>query len=40
MQPHSEEVTQLLPDWNNGDSAAVDKLMPVIYAELRQLAAR
>ena len=40
MQPHSKEVTQLLLDWNNGDSAAVDKLMPIIYAELRQLAAR
>lgn len=39
MQPHAKEVTQLLLDWNNGDSAAVDKLMPIIYAELRQLAA-
>lgn len=39
MQPQAKEVTQLLLDWNNGDSAAVDKLMPLIYAELRQLAA-
>lgn len=40
MQPHSNEVTQLLIDWNNGDTAAVDKLMPIIYTELRTLAAR
>src|SRR5688572_15479702 len=39
MQPHSDEVTQLLIDWNNGDKAAVDKLMPIIYAELRKVAA-
>lgn len=39
MQPQPKEVTQLLLDWNNGDSTAVDKLMPLIYAELRRLAA-
>jgi RNA polymerase sigma factor (TIGR02999 family) len=32
------EVTQLLLDWSNGDKAALDKLMPVVYQELRRLA--
>lgn len=39
MQPHAKDVTNLLIDWNNGDATAVDKLMPIIYAELRRLAA-
>lgn len=33
-----EEVTQLLIAWSNGDQAALDKLFPLIYAELRRLA--
>ena len=33
-----EGVTQLLVDWSNGDQAALDKLMPVVYDELRRLA--
>jgi RNA polymerase sigma-70 factor, ECF subfamily len=32
------DVTQLLKDWNGGDQAAVDKLMPLVYEELRHLA--
>lgn len=39
MQSQSNDVTQLLIDWNNGDAEAVEKLLPVIYAELRKLAA-
>ena len=31
-------VTQMLVDWSNGDQAALDKLMPVVYDELRRLA--
>src|SRR5215471_9945114 len=31
-------VTQLLLDWSKGDKAAVDKLMPLVYDELRRLA--
>jgi len=31
-------VTQLLKDWNGGDQAALDRLMPLVYAELRRLA--
>lgn len=34
------EVTQLLISWRNGDSEALDKLIPMVYAELRKLARR
>ena len=34
--PH--EVTQLLLDWNEGNPDALEKLMPLVYKELRQLA--
>ena len=37
MQP-PEGVTQLLVDWSNGDQAALEQLMPLVYAELRKLA--
>jgi RNA polymerase sigma-70 factor, ECF subfamily len=33
-----EGITQLLIDWGNGDQAALDRLMPLVYAELRRLA--
>lgn len=35
----SQNVTVLLQDWQNGDHAALDQLTPVVYAELRRLAA-
>ena len=38
MTQNSHEVTQLLIAWSNGDKAALNKLMPLIYHELRQLA--
>ena len=31
-------ITQLLIRWNNGDQAALEKLMPLVYGELRRLA--
>ena len=34
----SYEVTRLLLDWGNGNDAARDELMPLIYSELRQVA--
>jgi RNA polymerase sigma-70 factor, ECF subfamily len=34
------EVTQLLADWSQGDRAALDKLTPLVYEELRRLAHR
>jgi RNA polymerase sigma factor (TIGR02999 family) len=36
--PAPEGVTQLLVDWSKGDQAALDKLMPLVYSELRRLA--
>src|SRR5881227_4000117 len=37
MDPRSD-VTQLLPPWTDGREAALDRLLPEIYAELRKLA--
>ncbi len=34
----THEVTQLLVAWGNGDKAALDRLMPLVYEELRRLA--
>ena len=39
-QVAQNEVTQLLLDWGNGDESALDKLMPLVYEELRRLARR
>src|SRR2546430_9045355 len=33
-----QPITQLLVDWSNGDEAALTKLMPIIYQELRRRA--
>jgi RNA polymerase sigma-70 factor, ECF subfamily len=35
-----EDVTGLLLAWSAGDQAALDKLMPLVYAELHRLAKR
>jgi RNA polymerase sigma factor (TIGR02999 family) len=35
-----EAVTQLLVEWQQGDAKAIDRLMPLVYAELRAIAAR
>jgi RNA polymerase sigma factor, sigma-70 family/RNA polymerase sigma factor, TIGR02999 family len=32
------EVTRLLADWSHGDRAALEKLTPLVYEELRRLA--
>ena len=37
-RPAPEEVSQLLQDWSNGDQAALDKVMPIVYQELHRLA--
>jgi RNA polymerase sigma factor (TIGR02999 family) len=34
----AQEVTQLLADWSHGDQAALQKLTPLVYGELRGLA--
>lgn len=33
-----EEITQLLQRWSAGESAALERLLPLVYDELRQLA--
>ena len=38
MKPSPDEVTRLLLDWSQGDRAALDKLVPLVYDELRRLA--
>src|SRR5262245_13352687 len=38
MTPTTHDVTQLLLAWSNGDEGALDKLTPLIYAELHRLA--
>src|SRR5262245_3192448 len=35
----SENVSHLLAKWNAGDQQALDELMPLVYSELRRLAA-
>ncbi len=36
--PESHEVTRLLLAWSEGDQEALDRLMPLVYGELRRLA--
>src|SRR5262245_59440097 len=34
------DVTQLLTEWRNGDRSALDRIVPLVYEELRIIAAR
>lgn len=34
----AEPLEQLLREWRAGDTAALDKMVPIVYAELRRLA--
>ena len=38
MVPPGHEVTQLLRAWSEGDEGALDRLIPMVYAELYRLA--
>ena len=38
-QASSNQITQLLLDWGSGRKEALDELMPLVYDELRRLAA-
>ena len=38
--PSPRDVTQLLKAWNNGEQAALEQLMPLVYNELHRLAHR
>lgn len=39
-EPERGEVTLLLEDWNNGDTGARDRLLSLVYGELRRMAHR
>lgn len=39
-QPPAHEITRLLVAWSGGDEAALERLMPLVYDELRRLARR
>lgn len=39
-QVSSQEITQLLLAWGQGDAVALETLMPLVYGELRKLARR
>ena len=38
--PADQDVSSLLDDWSRGDRAALDRLLPLVYRELRGVAAR
>jgi RNA polymerase sigma factor (TIGR02999 family) len=38
--PTTPQVTQLLQAWSQGEEAALDRLLPIVYQELRRLARR
>lgn len=35
-QQESSEITRILHDWNNGDESAGDRLLPIVYDELKR----
>ncbi len=39
MSAPPQDVTRLLQDWRSGDDEALNKLMPLVYDELRRIAA-
>ena len=40
VSPIGDDITQLLRAWSDGNQAALDRLMPLVYAQLRQAAHR
>src|SRR5919106_1400346 len=38
--PSPPDVTALLDDWTRGNRSALNELLPLVYAELRRIAAR
>jgi RNA polymerase sigma-70 factor (ECF subfamily) len=38
--PQQGEITRLLVDWSAGDDSAADRLMPLVYTELHDIASR
>ena len=39
-EPSAIDVSKLLRDWGQGDESALEKLIPLVYEELRKLARR
>lgn len=37
---NTQQITQLLKEWSGGDQNSLDKLMPLVYEELRRQASR
>jgi RNA polymerase sigma-70 factor, ECF subfamily len=40
MSTPTSDVTKLLQDWRQGDAAALEKLIPLVFDDLRQIARR
>jgi len=40
VSPSGDDITQLLRAWGDGNQAALERLMPLVYARLRQAAHR
>lgn len=40
MSTSTSDVTKLLHDWSQGDAAALEKLIPLVFEDLRQIAGR
>lgn len=40
MTPSPQEITRWLVAWSQGDQAALEKLMPLVYSELHRIAKR
>ena len=38
--PSPEEITRILREWQAGSREAFDRLIPIVYNELRMLASR
>jgi len=38
--PSPQEITEMLMAWSNGDEAALEKLIPLVYRELHRIAHR
>ena len=40
MEPSGRQVTQLLKAWSEGEAAALEKIVPLVYQELHEMARR
>lgn len=39
VEPGNDSISCLLQRWSDGDAAALDRLLPLVYADLRRIAA-